>query len=135
LELVPGGLDIVEMNTVLKRSLPLTARVHFQLGAELGLDELRTAIDALDAKSHWQAVARTSLGEELHRLHRTLTENVLRQRRGGHDAARLTNQWLANRQRSVEHFQGIRRDIEANSLIDFPTLSVALQSLRRLVGS
>ena len=134
LELLPGAFDIVELAGILKKPLPTVARVHMTLDADLGLDELRVAIRALATKSHWQSVARTSLGEDLHRLHRTLTENVLRARLKG-DPARATAAWLAARQRSVDHFQGITRDIQASGPVDFPTLSVALQSLRRLAGA
>jgi glutamate dehydrogenase len=134
LELLPGAFDIVELATQLKRPLPTVTRIHMQLDAELGLDDLRVAIQELATKSHWQSVARSSLGEELHRLHRALTENVLGARRPG-DPARATTTWLQSKQRSVDHFLGIARDIQASGPVDFPTLSVALQSLRRLAGA
>jgi len=134
LELVPGAFDIVELAESLGKSLPSVARVHMTLDADLGLDELRVAIRALETKSHWQSVARTSLGEDLHRLHRALTENVLRARGKG-EPGHLATLWLAARQRSVDHFRGITRDIQASGTVDFPTLSVALQSLRRLAGA
>ena len=113
--------------------MPTTARVYLRVAAELGLDELGVAIGALASQGHWQSVARSSLREDLLRLHRALTQRILEQKSKG-DADRLTREWLTKHSRGVEHFRGITTDIHASGAIDFPTLSVALQSLRRLAG-
>ena len=133
LELLPGAFDMAELSQVLKKPLPTTARVYLRVAAELGLDELGVAIGALASQGHWQSVARSSLREDLLRLHRALTQRVLEQKSKG-DADRLTREWLTKQIRGVEHFRGITTDIHASGAIDFPTLSVALQSLRRLAG-
>jgi NAD-specific glutamate dehydrogenase len=78
-------------------------------------------------------VARGSLREDLFRLHRALSENALTSK-GKKDPIRLTLGWLSAHQRGVDHFRGIASDIQAAGSMDFPTLSVALQSLRRLAG-
>ena len=133
LELLPGAFDVAELSQVLKKPLATTARIYLRLAAELGLDELSVAIGALAAQGHWQSVARSSLREDLLRLHRALTLRVFEQKSKG-DADRLTRDWLTKHGRGVEHFRGITNDIHASGAIDFPTLSVALQSLRRLAG-
>jgi len=133
LELLPGAFDVTELSQLLKKPLATTARVHLALAAELRLDELQVAIGSLASHSHWQSVARSSLREDLLRLHRALTQRVLEQKPKG-DADRLTRDWLAGQRRGVEHFLGISHDIHMSAVIDFPTVSVALQSLRRLAG-
>jgi len=42
--------------------------------------------------------------------------------------------WLAQRAEPVEHLKRIFADIAGASALDFATLSVALQSLKRLAG-
>jgi len=133
LELLPGAFDVVELSTKFKRPLESVARIHLTMAAELGLDNLGAAISALTTQSHWQSVARGSLREDLFRLHRALSENALTSK-GKKDPIRLTLGWLSAHQRGVDHFRGIASDIQAAGSMDFPTLSVALQSLRRLAG-
>jgi glutamate dehydrogenase len=132
--MLPGGFDVVELSTLLNRPLDLVAGVHMALGATLGLDELGVAIGALASQGHWQSVARSSLREDLHRLHRALTQKAI-ERRGKGVAARIASDWLQTHQRGVDHFLGIAGDIRSAATVDFPTLSVALQSLRRLAGT
>jgi glutamate dehydrogenase len=134
LEMLPGAFDVAEVSQSLKRPLDVTLRTHLALGSALGLDELRVAIGSLASQGHWHSVARSSLREDLHRLHRALTQKVLERKAKG-NPERIAADWLATRQRGVEHFLGITTDIQASGAVEFPTLSVALQSLRRLAGA
>ncbi len=131
LELLPGAFDVAELAAALKRPLETVARVYLKLASDLGLDELGVAIDSLTTHSHWQSVARSSLREDLHRLRRALTQKVLSSKTLA-DPVRLTSTWMASNQRGVEHFRGIATDIQSSGTMDFATLSVALQALRRL---
>jgi NAD-specific glutamate dehydrogenase len=47
---------------------------------------------------------------------------------------RAADAWLAARRGPVEHLRRIFADIAGATTVDFPTLSVALQSLKRLAG-
>ena len=133
LELLQSGLYIVELAARRKAPLETVARVHLHLGAVLDLDGLRLQIDALKVAGHWQAVARNSLREDLYRLHRALTDAVLARARRG-DPVKAADAWLAQRAEPVEHLKRIFADIAGASALDFATLSVALQSLKRLAG-
>jgi glutamate dehydrogenase len=133
LELLQSGLYIVDLAARRRAPLETVARVHLHLGAALDLDSLRLQIDALEIAGHWQSVARASLREDLYRLHRTLTEAVLSRGRRG-NPVRAADAWLAARRGSVEHLRRIFADMASAPSMDFATLSVALQSLKRLAG-
>ena len=133
LELLQSGLYIVDLANRRRAPLETVARMHLHLGTALDLDGLRLQIDALAVSGHWQSVARGSLREDLYRLHRALTEAVLARGRRG-DPVRAADAWLAARRGPVEHLRRIFADIAAAASVDFATLSVALQSLRRLAG-
>ena len=48
---------------------------------------------------------------------------------------RAADAWLEAQRDAVGHLRRIFADMAAGGAVDFPTLSVALQSLRRLAGS
>jgi glutamate dehydrogenase len=133
LALLQSGLYIVDVAARRKLPLEQVARVYLHLGTVLDLDNLGLEIDRLAVDGHWQSVARASLREDLYRLHRVLTDSVLVKGRSG-DPLRATNTWLSGRANRVEHLRRIFADMTATGTVDFPTLSVALQSLRRLAG-
>ena len=134
LEVLQSGLYIVDLAARRHAPLDTVACVYLHLGHVLDLDGLRLRIDALQTSGHWQSVARSSLREDLYRLHSTLTDLVLARGRRG-DPKRGADAWLLARSGAVEHLRRIFADMAAGGAVDFPTLSVALQSLRRLASA
>ena len=133
LELLQSGLYIVDLAARRRTPLLTAARVYLHLGTVLDLDGLRVQIDQLPAEGHWQSVARGSLRETLYTLHRSLAETILGARRRG-DPLHAADAWLAARPDAVEHLRRIFTDMAGAPTVDFPTLSVALQALKRLAG-
>ena len=64
--------DIVELAAQTRVRLETVARVYFSLGTELALDWIREQIESLEVDGHWQAVARTTLRDNIYELQRTL---------------------------------------------------------------
>ena len=133
IELLQSGLYIVDLAARRRAPLMTVARIYLHLGHVLDLDGLRLQIDSLQTSGHWQSVARSSLREDLYRLHSSLAELALGRGVRG-DAVRAANAWLDSRRSGVDHFRRIITDMSAGGAVDFPTLSVALQSLRRLAS-
>jgi glutamate dehydrogenase len=111
------------------------ARAYFGIGAEFGLDWLRSRVEALDVEGHWHAVARGSLREAVYLVHRGLAQRVLDESRD-RDPARALARWLATHEAAATHARGVVADIRAQQTgVDFASLSVALQAVRRLVAT
>ena len=51
--------------------------VYFGIGSRLGLDWLRDRILELPRTDRWQSLARAALRDDLYRLHRSLTREIL----------------------------------------------------------
>jgi glutamate dehydrogenase len=128
-----AGLDIVETALARRSQVGSAARVHFGLGAALGLDWLRGQIERLAVEGHWQAVARGTLREELHVLQRRLLDRVLASRSRGDAQARVAA-WLESGGEAVDALRRTVQEMRATGGADFPTLSVAVQAVRRLAG-
>ena len=129
-----AGLDIVEIATAADVEVPFAARVYFGLGDALSLDWLRDQTERLAVDGHWQAVARGALRENLYSLQRRLVSAALAVKRPRKaDPAATVAGWLERRRADVEHLRQSLKEMKTGAAAaDFPTLSVALQALRRL---
>jgi glutamate dehydrogenase len=127
--------DIVELAAARKLTVDAAARAYFGIGAEFGIDWLRSRIESLDTEGHWHAVARGSLREAVYLVHRGLAQRVLDESRE-RDSAKATAKWLQAHAAGAAHAKGVVADIRAQQAgVDFASLSVALQAIRRLVGT
>jgi glutamate dehydrogenase len=127
-----GALDIVELAQARKLTVEAAARGYFGVGAHFGLDWLRQHVEGLDTEGHWHAVARGSLREALFEVHRNLAQGVLEGSREA-DPTRAVDKWLERHRAAAEHARSVLTDIRAQtSVVDFASLSVALQAVRRV---
>ena len=124
-------MDIVEVALARRAPILDAARVYFGLGAAIGLDWIRGEIERLGVEGHWQALARGTLREDAYALQRRLCDQVLSHGRRG-DAAARVDAWLKAGGASVDSLARTVREMRAIGSTDFPTLSVALQAVRRL---
>jgi glutamate dehydrogenase len=125
-----SALDIVEVAQGQGVGVELTGTAYFLLGERLGLNWIRDQIEGLAIEGHWQAVARSTLRDNLYSLQRGLTAKVLA---GGKvkEAEAAVDGWLSARRQQIEYLQQTFKEMR-NATADFPTLSVALQAVRRL---
>jgi glutamate dehydrogenase len=125
-----AALDIAEVAEGARRSVPEVADVHAGVAARLGLARLRRQIDALPADSHWQALAKAALGDDLAGLQRSITSEVL----GGDDggAAGMLGAWEGRNAVALERAQRLLAELADTKALDLAMLSVALRELRHL---
>ncbi|HWG30414.1 MAG TPA: NAD-glutamate dehydrogenase [Steroidobacteraceae bacterium] len=126
-----SALDIVELAGAHAAEVVTTARIYFDLGARIGLDWLQEQVEQLPVEGPWQAVARAGLRDSALRIHRGLTEKILTVELAGTEAARVSA-WLETAGPDLAHWQRMLADMRAAGAADFATLSVGIDSLRKL---
>ena len=131
LESLLCALDLVEVATAARVDMGYAARAYFGLGERIGLTWIKEQIESLSAEGHWQAVARSTLRDNLYSLQRRITSAALACR--GRDAAARVEQWISRHAVVVESLRRVVVDLRTGSPPDFATLSVALQAVRRLI--
>ncbi len=129
---IHAGVDIVEVALARRAPIGRAARVYFGLGTALGLDWLRDEIERLAVEGHWQAAARGTLREELYLLQRKLCDRVL-SAKARCDAPARVAAWMKSGGDAVQNLVRTVREMRATGSADFPTLSVAVQAVRRLL--
>jgi glutamate dehydrogenase len=126
-----AALDIVEVAQATRRDEEFTGRAYFHLCERLSLDWIREQIEGLAIEGHWQAVARGTLRDNLYSLQRQLTAKVLAAGRRK-DPIAAVDAWIATHQAHADYVSRIVSDMRSGMTGDFPTVSVALQAVRRL---
>jgi glutamate dehydrogenase len=126
-----AALDMVEIATTHKVSVVEAARVYFEIGTRVGLDWLRDQIEQLSVEGTWQAIARTGLRDGAMRIHRRLAERVLAKTGQGAAHARVAA-WLEAAGDDLAQWQRTVTEMKASGSGDFATLSVGLESVRKL---
>jgi glutamate dehydrogenase len=126
-----AALDIVELSLTHGVSVLEAARIYFEVGARLGLDWLRDQIERLSVEGPWQAIARAGLRDGALRIHRRLAERVLSRKNKGTAQARVTA-WVESVGAELGHWQRTLTEMRSAGASDFATLSVGVESVRKL---
>jgi glutamate dehydrogenase len=127
-----AALDIVEVAEATKRPVPTVAGVYFELSAKLGFAWLRDRIGQIPGDSHWQALAKSSMRDDLAGLARTLAANVLSAGADGEGPGALVARWEGASRDAMERAARLLGELRAAPAPDLAMLSVGLRELRNL---
>jgi glutamate dehydrogenase len=133
LEALNAALDIAEISAGHRVSVADTARVYFEVGTRIGFDWLRARIEKLTVDGPWQAIARSGLRDAALRVQRRLTERVLARKDRGSAQARVSA-WVEAAGKDLAHWQRTLTDMRAAGASDFATLTVGVESVRKLAN-
>jgi glutamate dehydrogenase len=125
--------DIVQDSAATGRPQPAVTEIYFGIGARLGLDWLRDRVLELPRADRWQALARAALRDDLYRLHRSLTRDVL-EADAGTGSEPAIDAWIQRNSAAIKRSQGVLADVKASRTYDTTTLPVVLRELDNLVG-
>ncbi len=132
-EMLPAALDLVEIAEALGRDVNGVAQAYFELGGKLEFPWLRARIAALPGESHWQALAKAALRDDLAGMQRQLTADALRS--GGKDDARqVVSAWEEANRALLERFRQVHADLRTHKTLDLAMASVAMRELRNIAA-
>ncbi len=131
LEPLTAACDIVQVAADSGRPVDEVGRVHFDLGARLGLDRLCSAAETLEAEDHWQRQAIASIVEDLRGQQRALTSVVL-SRANGAAGTKAVEKWCAANHADIARSDDMIAEFEAGG-IDIAKLALANRYIRRLI--
>jgi glutamate dehydrogenase len=133
-----SGLDLVEIAEQTELPLETAAQLYFGVGTALSMDWIRNQVEMLGVAGHWQAVARTTLRDNVYNLQRALSLQVIaeskssRKAKAGSTPAEALETWMNRHRAAVDYLRQTVNDMRALPAMDFATLSVALQAVRRM---
>ncbi|MEU8248135.1 NAD-glutamate dehydrogenase [Nonomuraea sp. NPDC048916] len=127
--------DLVEISSLTSRPVNEVAEVYFDLAERLQLARLRERVIALPRDNRWNAMARSSLRDDLYAAHASLTRDVLTHSTPGLSPEDRLAHWTEGNAAAVGRSRQTLSEIWESDTFDLATLSVALRAIRTLVAA
>jgi glutamate dehydrogenase len=125
-------LDIVECAHELSRPVELAAQVYFALVGKLDMRWIAGQVANLPSDSHWQAMARAAMRDDIANLQRQLTAGVLKLSPNVSQPQELIAAWDAHHAKALARMREVMDDLKSAREADLAMLSVLLRELRVL---
>jgi glutamate dehydrogenase len=132
LEPLLGALDITEIAAATGRPIETSAAVYFDVGRRLGLPWLRDRIAGLPAQTHWQALARAAMRDDLAAIVSAVTTRAVGEGTALLGPKALIDQWLTRHAPALDRADRVLAELQALLAMDAAMLAVALRELRNL---
>ena len=127
-------LDVLDLAEITDRSPEEVGELLFTLVERFRIDELATHIAELDRSDRWALLARLSLRDELHAVLHALTHAILSMSEPDEPTAQKIDEWEQSQSAMIGRAESTLDALEADDHWDLATLSVAVRSLRGIVG-
>ena len=128
-----SAFDIIEIKRELDGSTDNTAKLFYALSERLQLHWIREIISNSIVRTHWNNLAIVNLRNDLHANQRNLTELVMRSVENKRHTTKALQRWEDEHSDALERYDNIVHELSAIRTLDFPTISVAVSEVRRLV--
>ena len=126
------ALDVITLAENCGVGVRHAADIYFCVGHALKLDWISDQVDSLRVEGVWQAKARGSLRDNLFSLHRALCAKIISCNDEQKNARASVKAWMDSRAERTMHLRQTLEEMRDGAQLDFATLSVALQEIRRL---
>jgi glutamate dehydrogenase len=131
---LPAALDLVEVGDALGCDVEAVARAYFALGGWLEFPWLRAKVASLPSASHWQALAKAALRDDLTAMQCQLTEDALRGAAENGEVEQAIAAWEEVNRPLLERFRQVHADLRAHNTLDLAMISVAMKELRNIAS-
>lgn len=127
-------LDIVEIADLEHRVPAEVAQLYYALSAHLGIDHILTAISALDDADHWDALAKSTLREDVYDAMRSLCRDALSWTTSGEPITEMILHWEQTNTSRLTRARSMLTEIVDRGVYDIKTLTVAGRQLRTMMS-
>ena len=128
-----SAFDIIEIKSKLFSNSEEVAKLFYLLSERLQLHWIRDAISQTIVRTHWNHLAILNLRNDLHANQHNLTELVLQIVDNKCHTNKAIAVWEEQNVEALKRYDSILNEFTAMRTCDFPTISVAVSEVRRLV--
>ncbi len=129
-----SAFDIIEIKAKLYCSTENTGKLFFALSERLQLHWIRGSISDTVVRTHWNHLAIVNMRNDLHANQRNLSELVLQAVTNKRHTTKALQLWEEQHAEVLERYDFVIKELNALRMLDFPTISVAVSEVRRLVA-
>ncbi|MCF8588299.1 NAD-glutamate dehydrogenase domain-containing protein [Gordonia liuliyuniae] len=127
-------LDVHDLADIADREPAEVGELLFAVLDHFGIDRLIWAVDGLDRGDRWHLLARVALHDDLLSVLRGLTGSILSMSEPDESSQEKIAEWSAGRSTLLARARATLDDLTASAHWDIATLSVAVRSLRSVIG-
>lgn len=128
-----SALDIILISSKYGYTIREVARVYFKLSTDLWLDDFKGLIMDYPEDSHWDALGKAGLRDDLDKLQRDLTISVLFSRHDlSVDSAESVVEWMNLHSSLVQRWQQVITELKSYKSVGYVMLAVAARELQDL---
>jgi glutamate dehydrogenase len=124
-----SALGIIEAATETDRTFAEVAAAYFDIGEHLSLNWVGQQINTLPTNSHWEALARESLRDDLDWQQRSLTIAILASKTADETLMEALQRWQGEQALMFGRWQGMLAELQSADVVEFAMLTVALREL------
>jgi glutamate dehydrogenase len=128
-----SAFDIIEVRTRLDADIENVAKLFYAISDRLQLHWIRDAISKIIVRNHWNHLAILNLRNELHSYQHNLTELVMQGANNKRHTGKALAVWEERHATALERYDSMLNEFSAMRGCDFPTISVAVSEVGRLV--
>jgi glutamate dehydrogenase len=128
-----SAFDIIEIKLRLFSETENVAKLFYLLSERLQLHWIRDAISQTIVRTHWTHLAILNLRNDLHANQHNLTELVMQAVDNKKHTNKAMTIWEGQNTNALKRYDSILTEFSAMRTCDFPTISVAVSEVRRLV--
>ncbi len=128
-----SAFDIIEIKRSLGIEIHSVAKLFYAVSDRLQMNWIRSAISKTVVRNHWNHLAILNLRNDLHANQRNLTELVSQTVDNKRHTSRAMAIWEQRNATALERYDSILNEFSAMRSCDFPTITVAVSEVRRLV--
>jgi glutamate dehydrogenase len=108
--------------------------MYSAMSDRLGIIWMNRCVESLAVEGRWQALARSNLRDDFYRIRREFVTGLLGSR-SRRKPIEVFAAWSEKNATAIRQFDSIIAEMQLRTEIDFATLSVAAQELRKLTDS
>ncbi|MDC1288079.1 NAD-glutamate dehydrogenase, partial [Gammaproteobacteria bacterium] len=128
-----SAFDIIEVKANLGIEIENIAKLFYAVSERLQLHWIRDAISKTIVRNHWNHLAILNLRNDLHANQHNLTELVLQTVDNKRHTGKAMAIWEEQNVAALERYDSMLNEFGAMRTVDFPTISVAVAEVSRLV--
>jgi glutamate dehydrogenase len=124
-----SALGIIEAAQQTGQELGQVASAYFEVGEQLALNWFARQINGLPTNSHWEALARESLRDDLDWQQRALTVGVLNSQQKDEELLVTLARWQTEQATLFSRWQSMLSELKSSDTMEFAMVAVALREL------
>jgi len=128
-----SSLDVVQVGRVSNRPIPEVGEVYYAVGADLNLDWLRFAAEAIEPENHWERLAVTAIVDDLYGQQRALTNAVFGHANNYKGRAALDH-WENTHRNPISRSKALIEEFKAGGTVDVSKLAFANRQFRSMIS-